>query len=188
MGLFSRRSPDAPAPLDLPYEPSSLDGLAARWVRWVAAIGPMHNPISDTTGEDAAIGQPDDVWFLAGTFGGSATRSVSVPAGVRLFLPAVNVWYFPATGPAAPLPDAFGSVELDGAPVSTVVISTPLPFVVEGARFNPVTQTRKPIPVTVTGQWASIAPPAVGEHVLRVTGGDGHGFQLDLTVQLTVTP
>lgn len=186
MGLFSRGSAEPPAALDLPYDPVSHDGLAARWVRWAASVGIMHNPISDTTGEDAAIGQPDDVWFLAGTFGTAATRTITVPAGVPLFLPAINMWFFPATGPAEPLGDAFGQVQLDGEDIATVAIATPVPFLVEGARFNPVTQTRKPIPTTVSGIWAFVEPPARGEHVLRVTGGDGHGFELDLTVRLTV--
>lgn len=71
----------------------SLDGLAARWVRWAASVGPMHNPISDTTGEDAELGQPDDVRFLAGAFGTSGTRAVQVPAGVPIFVPAFSVWH-----------------------------------------------------------------------------------------------
>lgn len=45
----------------LPYDPQSPEGLAARWTRWVAGLGPMHNPVSDRTGADAAIDQPDDV-------------------------------------------------------------------------------------------------------------------------------
>lgn len=186
MGIFSRGKTDPPAPLDLPYDPMSHEGLAARWMRWVAGIGPLHNPIADSTGEDAAIDQPGDVWFLAGTFGGPATRQVSVPAGVPIFLPAFNIWEYPADGPAEPLPGAFGQVELDGVPVDTAVVSTPVPFVVQGARLNPVTRSRKPIPVVVTGWWALIDPPAPGAHMLHAAGGDGRGFELDLTVHLTV--
>lgn len=188
MGLFSRGGTEPPAPLDLPYHPMSLEGLAARWVRWVAGIGPMHNPIDDRTGEDAAIDQPGDVWFLAGTFGGAATRWVTVTAGVPVFLPAFNIWEFPASGAAERVPGAFGRVELDATPVRTVQVSTPVPFLVQGARFNPVTQTRKPVPAVVTGVWALVDPPAPGEHLLRATGGDGAGFEVDLTVHLSVTP
>jgi hypothetical protein len=67
----------------LPYHPTSPEGLAARWVRWVAGVGPLRNPVADGTGEHAAIDQPDDVWFLAGTFGGEVERRCSIPAGGR---------------------------------------------------------------------------------------------------------
>lgn len=32
------------------------------------------------------------MWFLAGTFGGPATRECSIPAGKQLFFPLVNRW------------------------------------------------------------------------------------------------
>jgi len=188
MGIFSRGAAVPPPPLDLPYDPTSLEGLAARWMRWVAGIGPMHNPISDTTGDDAAIDQPGDVWFLAGTFGGAATRRVTVPAGVPILLPAFNMWQFPTADPPEPVPGAFGRVELDATPVETVLVSTPVPFLVQGARLNPVTRTRKPLPAVVTGWWALIDPLAPGEHLLHATGGDGGGFEVDVTVHLTVAP
>ena len=188
MGLFSRRGAEPPAPLDLPYHPMSLEGLAARWVRWVAGIGPMQNPIDDRTGENASIDQPGDVWFLAGTFGVAATRRVTVPAGVPVFLPAFNTWEFPASGAPQPVPGAFGRMELDAMPLQTVQVSTPVPFLVQGARSNPVTRSRRPVPAVVTGWWALVDPPAPGEHLLRATGGDGAGFRVDLTVHLNVTP
>lgn len=54
---------------------------------------PFDNPVSDLTGQNAALGQGGPVWFLAGTFGGRAERTVTVPAGKALFFPIVNqVW------------------------------------------------------------------------------------------------
>ena len=53
--------------------------LSARWWQWVSEIPGYENPLFDTTGEFAAVGQPDDVWFLAGTMGGDpVVRKVTV--------------------------------------------------------------------------------------------------------------
>src|SRR3954467_5116502 len=105
MPLLSRLfTGDRRSPVELPYPPASPEGLAARWVRWVAGIGPMHNPIGDTTGADAGLNQPDDVWFLAGTFGDDVERRCNVPTDRPLFLPVFNMWHVPADGPPQPLP------------------------------------------------------------------------------------
>lgn len=185
MGLFSRASQADDAPLPLPYDPASPEGLAARWVRWAASVGPLHNPVTDPSGADAGLNQPDDVFFLAGTFGGSTARSVAVPAGVPLFVPAVNIWAW-EDGEVETLPRAFGDVVLDGVALGADRITTPEPFLVAGARANPVTRTRKPVPMVVTGLWKRLDPPAPGPHSLRVRGGDGHGFVVDLSVELLV--
>ncbi len=78
--------------LPLPFPPASTEGLAARWVRWVAAAGPWRTPLADATGEDAARNQPLDVWFLAGTTGGAERRHIAVPPRTPLFGPAFCLW------------------------------------------------------------------------------------------------
>src|SRR5213592_4117053 len=78
-----------------PSEAGSSDyrQLAAEWWKWAysvpctAALCP--NPVIDTTGDFAAVGQHGDVWFLAGAFGGTVTRHASVPEGSPLFFPVV---------------------------------------------------------------------------------------------------
>ena len=183
MSFLSRRSAD-PAPL--PYAPDSPEGLAARWVQWVAAASMLHNPVADETGEDAAVGQPDDVWFLAGSYGETVQRRMTVPAGRALFVPVFNTWEWPAEGPPEPMANAHGSLTVDGVPVEPDVIGTPVPFVVTGARMNGVTSTRKPVPTTVWGLWKLLPPLAPGEHVVHAVGGDGHGFTTDVRSQLLV--
>lgn len=64
--------------------------LAALWWQWVFGLPREHHPLYDTTGEDCAVGQSEDVFFLAGTFGGPASRQCTVPAGQPLFFPLVN--------------------------------------------------------------------------------------------------
>jgi hypothetical protein len=67
--------------------------LAAQWWQWGFAVPAAQCPISDTTGEFAALGQSGPVWFLAGTFGTTAERTFSVPAGKSLFFPIVNTFW-----------------------------------------------------------------------------------------------
>lgn len=64
------------------------------WLDW--ALAQPHStasPIADTTGEFCANGQPEEVWFLAGTFnGGDVERTCTIPADRPLFFPLVNRW------------------------------------------------------------------------------------------------
>jgi hypothetical protein len=39
---------------------------------------------------DCSVGQSGDTWFLAGTFGGPAERSCTIPSDKKLFFPLVN--------------------------------------------------------------------------------------------------
>ncbi|MFM9612652.1 hypothetical protein [Streptomyces niveiscabiei] len=43
------------------------------------------------TGSHRTRGQPKDVWFLAGTFGGQADRMCEVPEGRPIAVPVVNL-------------------------------------------------------------------------------------------------
>ena len=73
---------------------------SARWWQWVLAIPADQNPTLDSTGEDCAVGQSGPVWFLAGTPGGSATRTCTVPPGTFLFFPIVNAEFdYPCPDP-----------------------------------------------------------------------------------------
>jgi hypothetical protein len=171
--------PDAP----LPYPADSPEGLAARWVRWLAGFGPFRNP-----GNGALLGarQPPDVWFLAGTFGGSAVRRCTVPAAVPLFLPAISKWRTQVDGPAEAISGTTASLALDDTALDLETIVTPEPFVVVGALWNPVTGTRASVLVTVWGRWRRLDPLTPGEHVLRFGGSDTYGYRADTTLQLTV--
>ena len=63
-----------------------------KWWRWFLSIPKENNPAHDESGEKSTIDQTDpDVWFLAGTTGGTAERTVTVPAGKALLFPVINV-------------------------------------------------------------------------------------------------
>ena len=76
--------------------------LTALWWQWLYAQpaidvgGTNTNPSLDSTGAYAASGQEDGIgpgnkiFFLAGTFGVDAVRTVTVPKGKALFFPAIS--------------------------------------------------------------------------------------------------
>ena len=64
--------------------------LAGLWWQWVFGLPQEHHPLLDAEGDDCAVGQRDDVFFLGGTFGGPAHRECIAPAGRPFFFPVVN--------------------------------------------------------------------------------------------------
>jgi hypothetical protein len=77
-------------PGSMPYG-ASFPEWTARWWKWVLGIPAASNPLLDSSGEFCSQGQSGPVWFLAGTVGGPASRSCSIPAGRAIFFPIVNV-------------------------------------------------------------------------------------------------
>ena len=72
------------------YPPASH--LATSWWQWVFETPASENPLTDTTGQFAAVNQSGRVWFLAGNAGGTTVRTITVPSGKALFFPIVNVF------------------------------------------------------------------------------------------------
>ncbi len=70
--------------------------LTANWWKWMISYPAATNPVLDTTGQSSHLGSdqtPEShpgVFFLAGNFTGSETRSVTVTDDQTLFLPLVN--------------------------------------------------------------------------------------------------
>ena len=62
----------------------------AKWWQWALSIPKDTNPGADTTGKNCALKQSGPVWFLAGTFGGPATRTCTIPTGKAIFLSLIN--------------------------------------------------------------------------------------------------
>lgn len=70
--------------------------LTANWWKWMISYPAATNPVLDTTGQSSHLGSDQTpvshpgVFFLAGNFTGSETRSVTVTDDQTLFLPLVN--------------------------------------------------------------------------------------------------
>ena len=176
---------------------------AAAWWRWGLGAPKDKNPISDRTGKFADRGQSGPVWFLAGTFGGKATRTCSVPAGKALFFPVVIQGQggpYETANEAAPRRMAKGvadtaydlEVTIDGKPVQGVmnhrVATAVFPF------NGPEKEEDAVIPNVVgkqkmvsDGYWVLLKPLAPGKHTLHFKGKlKRTRFSLDVTYQLTV--
>jgi hypothetical protein len=67
---------------------ASYEDWAAAWWQWAFSIPKDENPM---LGGPCELHQSGEVFFLAGTMGGSATRSCTMPAGKGVFFPLVNV-------------------------------------------------------------------------------------------------
>jgi hypothetical protein len=70
------------------YAGKTYGQWSVAWWQWAAAAVP--SPVTDPTGADCAVGQRGPVWFLAGTTGGTATRSCTIPSGKGILFPVIN--------------------------------------------------------------------------------------------------
>jgi len=62
----------------------------AAWWQWAFSLGTTNNPFTNGSQAAADNGQAGPVYFLAGTAGGTVTRSFNVPADKYLLMPMVN--------------------------------------------------------------------------------------------------
>jgi hypothetical protein len=60
------------------------------WWTWLISIPVSESPAADSTGGFCAKNQTGPVWFLAGTFQGSAERTCEIPAGKGILFPVFN--------------------------------------------------------------------------------------------------
>jgi hypothetical protein len=155
--------------------------LAARWLQWVYSMPRESSPMSDPTGQHAAVNQPDDVWFLAGTPGGSADRRCAVPAGRPLFFPTFNMW-----GKTKDLvcPEATGLAVLDGERLPSWTVHNKVSI-----KIPLITGTKFPrLKVRMWGLWSYHPGLTAGEHVLEFRGClRPGGFWVELRYDLTCT-
>jgi hypothetical protein len=206
---------DEPNPGVLPPESNPFGKTYGEWGglwwQWALSIPADTNPVADTTGEFAALGQSGPVWFLAGTFGGTAERTVTVRADKGLFFPIYNsVWVnIPELGdpPWSPEQEAFAR----GYVASQVESATALSAAIDGRAVEDITAYRSPTPeggqymVTFPennvggipagtfgpsvsdGYCLMLAPLSAGEHTIQFAAAAGD-FSLGVTYNLTVVP
>jgi hypothetical protein len=181
---------------------------AAAWWNWALSSPLESNPVVDETGEFCDVNQAGPVWFLAGTFGGSAERECTVPAGKPLFFPIINT-IFAATEPEeteeelraganADIDDVTVlEVSVDGVPLQDLsrryraespafVLHLP-----EGAILDQLSGLSGDLfPAVADGYWILLAPLSVGEHVIHFRGAKGDpeapDFETEVTYYLTV--
>ncbi len=182
---------------------------AAAWWQWAFAIPTPSNPLADTTGQFAGLGQEGSVWFLAGVWGADnvVVRECTVPTGKMLFFPIANWvtagWQF--TGPddvagfvawaRGALKDAADQVadmacEIDGQPVANITAYReqsgpfPLTFPADNLWGHPEWELEKQTDILGMdeGYYLMLAPLSRGHHTIHFQAGG----TMDVTYQLTV--
>jgi hypothetical protein len=192
------------------YPPASL--LAAQWWQWVLDTPASENPLTDSTGQFAAVNQPKgNVWFLAGNSGGTTVRTVTIPAGKALFVPVANVFDV-EDGTATPggtvfsvkkplqvaqgfvssvISTAYGlSCSVDGTPVpitaANLEVSTPFSLHLPADNLFGLSAGVY-YPAVDSGYYVLLNPLSAGQHTIHFTGSIAFfGFSLDVTYYLTV--
>lgn len=158
--------------------------LQGRWWTWASTEPEATNPVTDQDGSACGRNQPQDVWFLAGTFGGTRVeRACSIPDGVPLAFPLVNMVGSSADC-AAFMKTAEGSAVLDGEEVDSDAHHAET-IEIRSADDNPVTGTEGYFTMTGCGLWVQLPALEAGEHTLKIRGRAGD-FSVGVDYALTV--
>ena len=75
-------------------EGRTIGEWGGEWWNWNNSMPNAGNPIADPTGANANNNQNANVFFIAGTGGGPATRSFNVPIDRPLLIPLINAVYY----------------------------------------------------------------------------------------------
>jgi hypothetical protein len=177
---------------------------AAKWWQWALTQPASTNPIIDDTGELCGQGQSGPVWFLAGSFGGSVTRSCTVPAGEALLVPILNLGYFAfLSDPPEQRTEAFVRGQ-----VTAVENATTLTAMIDGQAVPDISRyLEKSVlfsimlpadnlfglpegfvldPCVDEGYYIVVPPLSVGAHTIHFAAGFD-SFAIDVTYELTVS-
>jgi hypothetical protein len=185
---------------------------AVSWWQWAFSIPEAYNPVTDTTGAFASVGQSGPVWFLAGTFGGSEERTFTVPAGKGLFLP-VYQWIFGASvfdcepsNPGVPcdvptLRDLAAAATTSVKSLAVTIDGTAVPDVTKYRAISPdafpITFPNDAVfgfpagtfyPQVADGYWLMFSPLQSGSHEIRVhvEPDPAYGSTFDVILHITV--
>jgi hypothetical protein len=180
----------------------------AKWWQWIFSIPSSQNPLSDTTGERCTLNQNGTVWFLVGTFGGSATRQCTIPAGTSLFFPLLNGECSIAGG------DGTNEQELRSCAKAQMDKVTSLKAIVDGVQIPDLQKYRAqsqlytlPLPndnimglepgstpSIAEGYWIFLKPLSPGNHEITFGGSAGNpsvtssmNFVTEVTYHLTIS-
>ncbi|GLX00271.1 signal protein [Microtetraspora sp. NBRC 16547] len=166
-------------------EVSASENIQGRWWTWAASEDESTNPVMDTTGEFCERNQPEDVWFLAGTFGGTYRRTCRVPVGRPVVFPLVNqicteeqCREFMAT--------ATGKATLDGKVITPERMEGDN-VAVTGVAGNPLTAEEGTTTSYACGVWVRLPPLKPGRHKLTIRGSSGD-FRTGVDYTLIVQP
>lgn len=176
-------TPGEPAPSVKPVDVRSAE-FQSKWWTWASAPEDV-NPVTDTTGEHCAQGQPGDVWLVAGSFGGTVDRQCTIPGGLPIAGPLVNLVSPDAAECESFLKSAEGTVSVVKGPAPEIVSVDPVRFEFTVQKGNPSGFRTGRNEGYGCGIWFSVGPLPAGRHRIVIKGRSGD-FSVQATYNLTV--
>jgi hypothetical protein len=183
----------------------TMGNWGGAWVQWAVNFTDPDNNGFSVGDIDCTAGQSGKVWFLAGTFGGRAKRTCSIPRGKALYVPLYNVsnWDTDCHGIVAGCRAASAGVidglrkwtcTVDGKPCVynyQVVRAQSDPLTVHipvGSIFANETNNRpgRHDTVIADGYALILEPLAPGKHTIQFSARAADGFSLNVVYHLTV--
>ena len=191
---------------------TTYEQWSADWWRWAYSIPASTNPLLDTTGEFCDEGQQGPVFFLAGNFGGTVTRSCTVPHNKPLFFPLNNLAADNCGVPPEnqlPIEDIIDlqehfadfvtalTLEVDGTVIGDDKTELD-PFLIDVTEFSYFVPDEDSLYDVFGLDFAGTCSPsfsagyyvmlslARGEHTVHFSAAQVSGFALDVTYNLTV--
>ena len=168
------------------------ESLPARWWQWSESVPSAQNPIDDPTGSDCGKGQPADVWFLAGTHGGAATRTCKIPLDRPVYFPVLNQICTVVAGESASaaIESCSASADvatatLDGKALQVTDATSPADFTFTAQPDSQSGMEPGPHQAVTWGLWVGPLPLTAGAHTIAFRGQAG-SFTTEVTYNLTV--
>jgi len=158
----------------------------AKWWLWALSTPTEKNPLKDNTGVNCDVAQNGPVWFLAGTFGGSADRTCNVPSGKAIMFPVYN-----AECSYAEYPQYKTESELRNCAKAQTDTVTSLDVSIDGIKISDLKQKYRvqsqlfdlmfpnnnvygvsagPSKAVSDGYWVILQPLSPGKHEVRFSG------------------
>jgi hypothetical protein len=69
----------------------TYDQWSTEWWQWYYGAHASTHPVLDKTGEFCGVDQHERVFFLAGTYDGTVSRTCTIPHGKPVFFPIINL-------------------------------------------------------------------------------------------------
>lgn len=174
-------------------EGKTLGEWSAEWWQWALSYPVSNNPLLDTTGSSASLGDVGPVFFLAGRAfsSGIVNRTFAVPAGKFIFFPLINS-FSSEEGTVTEMRAALATFAANTTELHASVDGVAIPDLFSHRELSPVFDITLPpdnifgadprvySPSVSDGYWLMLEPLSPGNHIINF-GGTSGDFSLDVT-------
>lgn len=189
----------AALPAGSTVEGKTLAEWSATWWQWALSYPVSNNPLIDTTGSSAYLGDQGSVFFLAGSFiPGAINRTFSVPSGKYVFFPVLNSWLV-EEGSESDMRAVIGASMDIAANLHASVDGTPIPNLTAHREISPLFDVTLPednlygAPAGIyrnavsDGYWVMLEPLGPGQHVINFGGETLGNAEARFDIALDIT-